>query len=234
MADIPTFRPSSYGLRFVNSWPDEPDLVVSVPQVGDVAIGSASNGLCGGMVFTVLDVFTAGLPPLPDSQPAAGSPLFDYIVKRLFDSWDLPSGVLTYYQWMMLPDEDTGVWVATMRGVGWRTIVDEWPGIRADLDAGHPSPLGLVTVRSTDPNELGKNHQVLAYGYDLQGDQLSIKVYDPNTDLGGADDVRISLSVAHPAGKTVIAHNVGISHSIRGFFRVPYHPADPSALQSTH
>lgn len=227
MADVASFVPSMNGLRFVNSWPDEADIVVNVPPLGQVKIGSASNGLCGGMVFTVLDVFTAGLPPLPDPQPPPGSPLFKYIVKRLFDSWNLPSGVLTYYQWMMLPDGDTGMWLATLRGVCGRTVVDEWPGIRSDLDHGRLSPLGLVTVQSANPAQLGKNHQVLAYGYDLQGDQLTIKVYDPNTDLGSADTVRISLSVAHHGGTTAITHNVGISRPIRGFFRVPYQPADP-------
>ncbi|MDQ6613947.1 MAG: hypothetical protein M3083_04175 [Actinomycetota bacterium] len=231
MADISSFLPSINGLRFTNSWPSEPDIVVNVPAIGDVAIGNASNGLCGGMVFTVLDVFIAGLPPLPDPQPAQGSPLFRYIVKRLFDSWNLPTGVLTYYQWMTLPDADTGVWLATLRGVGSRTIEDEWPTIRSDLDAGRPAPLGLVTVASPNPAQLGENHQVLAYGYDLNGDQLTIKVYDPNTDLGSADDVHISLSLANPGGKAAIAHNVGIAGQIRGFFRVPYTRADPSALE---
>jgi hypothetical protein len=183
------------------------------------------------MVFTVLDVFTAGLPPLQDAQPPQGSPLFNYIVKRLFDSWNLPAGVLTYYRWMMLPNDDSGVWLATLRGVGWRTIEEEWPGIRSDIDAGHPSPLGLVTVASPNPARLGENHQVLAYGYELDGDHLTLKVYDPNTAPAGADDVRISLSVAHPEGQTTITHNVGIGNPIRGFFRVPYSPADPAALE---
>lgn len=227
MGDVANFLPSVNGLRFVNSWPDEADILVNVPPVGKVAIGSASNGLCGGMVFLVLDVFTAGLPPLESPQPPQGSPLFDYIVKRLFDSWDLPSGVLTYYQWMTLPDEDTGVWLATLHGVSRRTIKDEWPEIQSDLDHGKLVPLGLVTVRTPNPAQLGKNHQVLAYGYDHTGDQVTIKVYDPNTDLSGADDVRISLSLAHPGGKSTITHNVGIGDPIRGFFRVSYSPAKP-------
>jgi hypothetical protein len=229
MADVANFRPSVNGLRFTNSWPDEPDIVVNVPPVGKVPIGSASNGLCGGMVFTVLDVFTAGLPPLESPQPHQGTPLFDFIVKRLFDSWNLPSGVLQYYQWMTLPDEDTGVWLATLHGVSWRTIKDEWPEIQSGLDAGKPVPLGLVTVRTSNPAQLGKNHQVLAYGYDRAGDQVTLKVYDPNTDLGAADDVRISFSLAHAGGKSTITHNVGIGDPIRGFFNVPYSPAQPPA-----
>jgi hypothetical protein len=228
--DVPAFLPSRNGLAFTNSWPAEPDIVVDVPVVGKIAIGSASNGLCGGMVFTVLDIFTAGRPPLGSAQPHQGDPLFDYIVRRLIDSWDIPDGILKYYSWMTTPDGDTGVWIATRRGVSWMTVTEEWPKVRADLDAGRPSPLGLVTVSSTDPGELGKNHQVLAYGYDLAGDQLTVKVYDPNTDRADADGVTLSLSVANATAATTITSTVNIGHPVRGFFRVGYTPADPSSL----
>jgi hypothetical protein len=60
--DVPAFLPSRNGLAFTNPWPAEPDIVVDVPVVGKIAVGSASNGLCGGMVFTVLDTVTAGRP----------------------------------------------------------------------------------------------------------------------------------------------------------------------------
>lgn len=230
MTDVANFLPSTNGLQFTNSWPDVPDVVVNLGPLGKVKIGSASKGLCGGMVFTALDVYWAGLPPLQDSQPPQGSPLFTYIVRRLIDSWHLPFGVLTYYQWMMLPDHDKGIRSALFRGVGRRTVVDEWPQIRAEIDAGHAAPLGLVTTASANPVRLGENHQVLAYGYELLGDHLTLKVYDPNTDLVAADEVRISLCVADSAGKTTITHNVAIAAPIRGFFRVPYTPADPRRL----
>jgi len=170
------------------------------------------------MVFTALDVFSAGLPPLEDGRPGPASPLFDYIVRRLFASWNMPGGVLKYYRWMGLPDDR----VARLTGG------NEWPLIRAELDAGRPCPLGLVTVRSRHPWRLGLNHQVLAYGYSLNGGLVTIRVYDPNTDPDAADDVRIRLS---PTGSTAIEHNVGIANSIRGLFRVGYRPVDPSRLE---
>ncbi|MDQ1359476.1 MAG: hypothetical protein QOG44_3849 [Acidimicrobiaceae bacterium] len=225
MVDIPDFLPSVNGLRFVNSWPNEADIVVKVPGIGKVVIGSASKGLCGGMVFTVLDVYWAGGPPLLNPQPHSGDPLFGHVVKRLFDSWNLPWGAMKYYQWMTLRDEDVGTRFARLRGLGWRTVVDEWPAIRSDLDAGRPSPLGLVTVKSPNPAQLGRNHQVLAYGYDLLGDQLTIKVYDPNVELDTGDGIRISLRLDRPGDGIAIAHNVGIRDQIRGFFRVSYSPA---------
>src|SRR5262245_3626003 len=97
---VPNFLPRSNALPFRNSWPSQPDIVVDVPPFGRVAIGDASNGLCGGMVFTVRDVFEAGQPPLTGPQPYQGQPLFDYIVRRLFDSFNLPGGVLKYMEWM--------------------------------------------------------------------------------------------------------------------------------------
>ena len=48
------FRPSTHGLHFINFWPvGTPDYTVNVPIVGQVTIGDANNGLCGGMVLTV-------------------------------------------------------------------------------------------------------------------------------------------------------------------------------------
>jgi hypothetical protein len=230
MPRVQGFTPSRNGLRFVNSWPDEPDVEVDIPGLGKVGIGNASNGLCGGMVFTVRDVFESGLPPLEDSRPPEGSPLFSYIVRRLIDSFHVPTGVLKYYEWMTTPDHDVDLWMVTRRGVAWKTVREEWPLIRADLDAGRPSPLGLVTVASANPADLGKNHQVLAYGYDLVRDVLTLHLYDPNTDPAQGDSAFLRLSVAEPAHGATIQHNVGIADPIRGFFHVGYDAADPSAL----
>src|ERR1043165_6353569 len=92
---VPGFQASVNGLRFTNSWPHEPNIVVKVGPLGSVPIGDASNGLCGGMVYPVIDVFPAGLPPIPDTtNPAHGTPLFNYLVSRLFASFDIPGGVL--------------------------------------------------------------------------------------------------------------------------------------------
>jgi len=226
---VPNFMPSINGLWFTNSWPPQPDIVVDVPPFGQVAIGDARNGLCGGMVFTVRDVFEAGQPPLTNPQPSQGQPLFDYIVRRLFDSFNLPGGVLKYMEWMNTPDHDTGIGPFVRRGLAWRTIIDEGPRVQADIDSGHPSPLGLVTVASVNPGDLGQNHQVLAYGYDLVGNTMTLRVYDPNS--GADDNVRVSFDVSNPTHTTPIAHNVNIAHPIRGFFRVDYVFADPSGLQ---
>ena len=233
---VPGFKPSVNGLHFINAFPPEPDLTIDLPRVGSIAIGDASNGLCGGMVYTVRDVFqTPGLAPVAATElPERGSPLFRYIVNRLIDSFDLADlGFLRYYDWMLTPDGNAG-WppLLNRQGVAWKTIVEEWPGrIRSELDAGRLVCLGLVTVAGTNPGDLGKNHQVLAWGYDLDGAQgLTLRVYDPNTPQDRADDVTIALSLAHPEQPTPITHNVAIEGPIRGFFRTEYGYRNPTGL----
>jgi hypothetical protein len=232
---VPGFQASVNGLHFTNSWPSEPDIVVDVSPLGTVPIGDASNGLCGGMVYTVIDVFTAALAPIPDTtNPAQGTPLFNYLVSRLFASFDIPGGVLKYYDWMNTPDHDTGFWFITRRGVAWHTIMEEWPRVKADIDAGVLSPLGLVTVFTTDPTMMGHNHQVLAYAYDVDDSNvLTLHLYDPNTSPTGADDVQLSIDLSNPTHTSAITHNVNINGAIRGFFRTTYTFSNPTTLEPT-
>jgi hypothetical protein len=228
MPTVPGFLPSQDAFGFVNNWPAEPAVTVESP-LGRLNLGDASNGLCGGMVFAVRDYLRAGRTP-PEQQPAGGTPLFRFIVDRLITSWDIPRGVARYYQWMSAGDADTsfdlfGHHVVASRGLAWRTLVEELPRIRADIDAGQPSCLGLVTAHSHNPAELGQNHQVLAYGYEASGSTLRLRIYDPNR--GRDDDVWITADTGAPTRATTFRHNLGISHPVRGFFRVDYLPVTP-------
>jgi hypothetical protein len=227
---VPNFKPSTRSLKFINSFPHEPDITVNVPVLGNVTIGDAHNGLCGGMVFTVRDLFEGNIPvPASAALPADGSPLFNFIVGRLFDSFNLPGGVAKYYNWMTTPDHDTGIWPFIRRGVVWHTVVEEWPKIKADIDSGHPSPLGLVTVFDLNPGDMGNNHQVMAYAYDVDANNtLTLHLYDPNT--GASDNCKLSMSLSNPSHSTPIPNNVNISFPIRGFFRVDYSAHNAAAL----
>jgi len=88
---VPGFAPSTSGFHFPNAFPQGVPLL-TIPVLGqNISIGDASNGLCGGMVFAVRDFFESGISMWPDSGttgPSSGT-LFDYLVKRLFDSFDL-------------------------------------------------------------------------------------------------------------------------------------------------
>jgi len=223
-----SFLPSRHGFGFDNSWPSQPALVLPTP-LGDIRIGNAAGGLCGGMAFAALDYWRAGAAP-PAERPAAGQPLYRYIVTRLIQSWRIPTGVAKYYWWMNLPDGDTtvrllGRRILTERGLSWRTIAIQWPRIRAELDRGRPVPIGVVTVSSSRPRDLSRNHQVLAYGYDGTGGRVTLRVYDPNR--GRRDDILIAFDTATPAEPTTFEHNLGLGQRrVRGFFRAAYSPSE--------
>lgn len=225
---VPGFLPSTSGFRFPNAFPRVPLRWIGIPGVLRLPIGDASNGLCGGMAFAARDYFERGQSPPPDTEPPDEGPLFDYLVDRLFDSFDLPLGPARYLELMnpLLGDGET-VWShlgLAPHGRAWRMARDEWPRIRAEIDSGHPCPIGLVRVTSMDPLDLKENHQVLAYGYELDGNRLTLLLYDPNRP--GRDDVRISLDRRRAAGPIpVTTHPPGIR--VYSFFRVAYRPATP-------
>jgi hypothetical protein len=225
---VPGFLPSTSGFRFANDFPHVPVRHIGIPGVISVPIGDASNGLCGGMAFAARDYFEAERPPPDDTTAPGDGPLFDYLCARLFDSFDLPLGPARYLALMspLLPDGET-LWSRigiAPHGRAWQTVRDEWPKVRADIDAGHPSTLGLVRVVSSDPRQLKQNHQVLAYGYELDGATLRIRLYDPNQP--GRDDVALSMSIADPSRFTPITTSPP-SGPVYAFFRVIYANGNP-------
>jgi len=215
----PAFRPSHHGLHFVNAWPHEPLVSIDVPGLGKLALGDAANGLCGGMSFTAADLFVASVTPPPDtSPPGQGSPRFDALVERQVASLDLGQTPLRLYE-LMNP-------LVTDRSRADTMIHASWPAIRADLDVGRPSMMGLVRTVDADPRALGHNHQVMAYGYEVAGDRLSLAIYDPNHP--DDDTVRLSLSIAEPTGAVPVTWSPGDA-PVFCFIHVPYAPAVPAA-----
>ncbi len=232
--EVKGFVPSTCGFQFSNRFPSVP--LFKLPGT-DIAIGDASNGLCGGMVYAARDFFEAG-QQIPDTRVApAGGVLFDFLVRRLFDSFDLElppplpplpgrfpmplppygPGPATYLFLMnpALPDHETTASKLglTPHGRGWVVVNQAWPAVKAAIDAQRPCPLGLVLVKSANPALLGENHQVLCYGYDLDDDQnLTLRVYDPNRP--GRDSESISFSIASPDGTIQISSTRGPIFSI--------------------
>ncbi|MFI5892915.1 hypothetical protein ACIA5D_22665 [Actinoplanes sp. NPDC051513] len=223
------FLPTKHGFAFTNAWPQQPAVVVPTP-FGELGLGNAAGGLCGGMVFAAMDYWLTGREPAT-ARPPAGDPFYRFIVARLIDSWHVPAGVAQYYQWMSLPDGDNtmkvfGRQVIVERGLSWRTVRVQWPQIKRDLDRGLPVPLGVVTVASRNPKDLAFNHQVLAYAYETDGSRLTVRVYDPNR--GRRDDTTIELDTSAPAKAIAFTHNLGLgARPVRGFFRVAYTPRKP-------
>jgi hypothetical protein len=123
----------------------------------------------------------------------------------------------------------------------WKARFEEWPRIKAGLDRNRPVPLGLVRVASRNPWQLGFNHQVLAYGYELSqparngggtrfqscppsNEQLTIYVYDPNHPR--RDDVTITLDGSAAEACGGLHYSTG--EPLRGFFRTRYTFCQPA------
>jgi hypothetical protein len=227
---VPNFLPSASGLHFVNAFPM--GSFPGVGMLGGIFPVPGIYGLCGGMAFAARDYFEASLPVPPNAMTPNSGPLFDYLWVRLLASFNLPAGPTKYMHLMnpALPDHET--WASNVgvapRGRAWVMINEEWPKVKADIDSGHPCPLGLVTVKSLDPGQIFANHQVLAYGYDLDGSNLMIRVYDPNSPNN--DGIAISLSIADPQRTTPVGYTGTISggdRTIWCFFRPDYTLARP-------
>jgi len=229
------FVPSLHGFHFDNCF----EAVPPVKLIGELRYGDASKGLCGGMVYAALDYFNAGLD-LPRSAPRDTSstygsplhgPLFDYLGQRLFQSFDVPNGVQTYIVLMnpQFPDAlRRGSIGLAPRSRAWRMVREEWPIVKRKLDSGQAWPLGLIRVETDDIGQIGDNHQVLAYGYDLVGSDLTIFIYDPN--FHDRDDITLKLNVADPEHKVPVSYS-DASRPVYCFFQTRYSFARPPSGQ---
>jgi hypothetical protein len=232
---VPGFLPSVHGLRFANRFPPGPTVRLGPFDTRVLGFGDAAAGLCGGMALTARDLFEAGIEAPPDTVPPAnGAPRFRAIVRRQVESLDRFRVPLRYLDLQALrPDPPRGL-AALLRREPPRVlaVLEEWPRIRREIDAGHPPVVGLVRWSGLDPWALTRNHQVLAFAYRAdQGDggSITIRVYDPNHP--GRDDVelRVSIDPADPADpprpwrdRIRLAQSTG--EPLLGFFRQPYPP----------
>jgi hypothetical protein len=138
--------------------------------------------------------------------------------------------------WLMdpgLPDHETlasNVNIAP-HGRAWVMVNDEWPKIKTDIDSNQLSPIGLVQVKSLDPLKMSDNHQVLAYGYDLDGTDLAIRIYDPNKPNN--DTITLSFSIADSQHTTPVIHSTS-SRPVWCFFRPVYNHIQPSYSAAKH
>jgi hypothetical protein len=148
------------------------------------------GGLCGGMVYTVLDYYYAKmLIPQQNYAPSNRYPLQSYIYKRQAKSaqesnWD---------RWAELGANPGGIrndeffgWGIEMKNLG-----DRMNELKSMIDNGKPAPLGLFHCDEAERYGYykGGDHQVLAIGYDFgryKGDKgnfiedFKIYVSDPN------------------------------------------------------
>jgi hypothetical protein len=224
---VPDFLPSTSGLRFANSWPHEADLTLRLQGRFILGIGDAADGLCGGMTFVTADHHLVGAPIWPDPvAPPADSPHFRTIVSRQLHSlrWGLLP--LRFYSMMAFrPAVPTALSRLLRRTPpATATIRDEWPKVRAGLDAGNLVNVGLVRASGNDPRKLTRNHQVLAYGYTLDGTSLRIAIYDPNHP--GLDTVELQVEIGPDGRVSKLAQSTG--EPLCAFFQYAYKAKPPT------
>jgi hypothetical protein len=195
------FKPSQHGFHFTNWFHSQPAIWLGTSMLG-IGIGDAKNGLCGGFCLGTRARFERGEAPPPDRQsPNRGQPLFAELVRRQVDSFEL--GVVP---WRFLKLAA----FSSDRGRAGATAADAWPKIRADIDAGRLSMVGLVRSSDKSAGLLGVHHQVLAYAYELDPDEARILVYDPNHP--DRDDVTLTVRLLRP-GPDAEAEGVELAQS---------------------
>jgi hypothetical protein len=179
---VPGFLPGTHGLHFANRFPPGPTVRLGPIDPRRIGIGDASTGLCGGMSWYVRARFEAGLPVPPDTEPPAnGSPLFKALVRLQVKSLDWLRTPLGFW-WMGAFGQDR---------IARRTRETQWPRIRATIDAGRLAQVGLVRHSGLNPWNLTKSHQVVGYGYAIEGDTVRLSLYDPN--WPDRDDVAVII-----------------------------------------
>ena len=216
---VPGFLPSTHGFHFANRYPPGPTVRVGFVDSRWLGVGDAAAGLCGGMCFTVRDLFEAGIAVPPDREPpASGSPRFKAIVRRQVQSLDL----------MRLP---VRFWLASALGGSFgrdrarATFEREWPKARRLIDEGHPVMIGLVRSAGWNPFRLTANHQVMAYGYAEDGRGVTLRLYDPN--WPDRDDVTATIHLDPALRPTHLTQSTG--EPLLGWFVAPYRPVSPRA-----
>ena len=228
---VPGFHPSVHGLPFRNAFPPGPTLRLGPFDSRMVGIGDASAGLCGGMALTARDLYEAGLraPAGDGTPPANGSPRFRALVRRQVQSLEWMRVPLRYLDLAAFRPDPPVALARRLRREPPRVeaLIREWPRIRAEIDAGHPSVVGLIRVAGRSPWGLTQNHQVLAWAWEALDDRITIRVYDPNHP--GRDDVELRIELGEAGPGTPWRDRIRIAQStgepLLGFFRQPYPPA---------
>jgi hypothetical protein len=190
------------------------DLPIELPFLRkDNQLSKVVYGLCGGMCCAALDYYYIN-KEIPDFSDPDEIPfrLFSYLWHRQMDS--LKSPVLgKVIMWMVLDDKI----------VINQTGKDEIPKLLQELRSGNPTI--LILIRSALSDDLTRNHQVLATGFDYDDAIRSIKIYfyDPNHPKETAE---LQIRLAAPGRRMTIIQTG--DKAPRGFFVGAYNPKNPN------
>jgi hypothetical protein len=206
------FEPGRDGFHYPNAFVN---VIAKLPGFGTIETG----GRCGGMAYAALDYWFNGRLPIPatNALPADGTLMADYVYRRLFDTYLVPSAI-NFITWTLAGDAENFF----HKGVTRWTKEGEFPKLRAMIDEGKPQVLGLVKV--TDLRHIGDDHQVVAYGYEDDGKgNLCAYVWDNRY-----PDQEVRLTTRKNAPHWTLSAG---DEDWRGWFVQGYAPRRPDFLQ---
>jgi hypothetical protein len=220
------FLPSKNGFHFANLF--QPVKYVFRILGLRISVGNASNGVCGGMIYTAVDYFLAGKSTPADCDAPSQGSLFEYLCQRLWDSFNIPFTPLRYYFLMtpILKIEDRAIRLGKVtlvfHGKGWRMAKREWLKVKDDIDHDRLSPIGIILKTSWNPNDVGHNHQVLVHGYQVENENVVLRLYDPN--YPGDDSVSICFDLTQALQGMAAEYRMsgGKIADVTCFFRTRY------------
>lgn len=198
-------------------------------------------GLCGGMAFSSLDHWNAGVP-IPRGAHVADQPvrsrpgtpgLREVIWTRLIDSLTTGGVMARTIEWTFLlnqvPEFLRGGAPELLR----RTRL-ELAILRGHIDAGRPWPIGLIY----DNSSIWEQHQVVVFGYeDLGPNRMNLFVYDNNVpaQYGQTAASLITLNLGFPTLNATTPGDLLVTDTspgrmLAGLFCSNYTPAAPTTL----
>jgi hypothetical protein len=223
---VGNFRPKTHGFPFDNNWKGYGNYTVANTPFDRIP-GKADNGLCGGMCYAVRDYYEANMPIYTVKPANVNDPFFTYLKDRLLQSLNpTDASLFLKYSDPTYPDTDENLlnWVPTFgyQGRAYTVIIKEWPIIQADILAGRLSCLGLIYTKELN---LGKNHQVMCYGYHQRGNIIELKIYDPNQPDN--DDIFIRFNNTNLAQQLKLENNLESDRVLNCLFRTNYERRAP-------
>ena len=208
------FIPLKHGFHFGNNF---------INKIISTGFGKIeSRGRCGGMAYASLDYFFAGLtiPTHEDKDfpngkfPPDGSLLSDYIYERTINSlFTIHS--FKFFDWTVQKDSPKSI----RKSVSYKAKMEEFPKLKKSIDAGNPVVIGLIGARKA--SEITKNHQVVAYGYESESDNIKIYTYDSNFP---------NKEVILESKCTDCSFKSSTGQEWRGFFVQEYHAKKPKYI----
>jgi hypothetical protein len=172
-----------------------------------------SYGMCGGMVFAVADYFESS-ECLPNEE-YPGKILGEDLKLRQADSINLN----TAWNYLLLTLEN--------QERDYSYTMEAWKMVKEDVDNNHPSPIGVIRIKSINPFKVFNQHQLLAYGYQINKELITINVYDQNFPY--SDNLKLSFNTSSNNETFKINSSAGLG-KVHSFFKAPYEPKQPSSF----